>query len=124
MTATTATPKLDAAEIAAMDLPEKEPFDTLDGGTLGTRGRTVWRSGDGSVETGVWECDAGCFHADFGAYGELLHVVSGEVVCTPDDGGDAFTLRPGDAATFPRGWTGEWDVRVPLRKVYALWEAW
>ena len=42
------------------------------------RGRTIWRTAEGEVETGVWECDAGRFHADFGAFGELIHVISGE----------------------------------------------
>ena len=109
--------------VASMGLEEHEPFVRLDGGALGTRGWTSWQSADTGVETGVWECDAGRFHADFGAYGELLQVVGGEVVCTPDGGGSDFTLRAGDAAVFPRGWAGEWDVRSPLRKVYALWAA-
>lgn len=118
----TPPPKIDGATVASMELDEQEPFARIDGGSLGTRGRTTWKAADGSVETGVWECDAGRFHADFGAYGELVYVVSGEVVCTPDDDGGAFTLRAGDAATFPRGWTGEWDVCSPLRKLYALWD--
>lgn len=121
---TTTSLKIDGAAVASMDLEEQEPFppERTAGSPLGRRGRTVWRSTDGSVETGVWECDAGRFHADFGAFGELMHVVRGEVECTGDDG-SSFALRPGDAMTFPRGWTGEWDVRSPLRKVYACWEA-
>ena len=122
MTATTTTPKIDGAEVTSMELPEKEPFPTVDGGTLGTRGRTVWRSGDGTVETGVWECDAGRFHADFGDFGEFVHIIGGEVECAGDDG-SRFTLRAGDSMTFPRGWTGEWNVRSPLRKLWASWEA-
>lgn len=122
--ATATPPKIDRDTVAAMALEEQEPFATVDGGTLGTRGRTIWSSSGGAIRTGVWECDAGRFHADFGAYGEFLRVVGGVVVCTPDDGSDVFTLRPGDAAVFPRGWTGEWDVRgAPLRKVFALWDA-
>ena len=124
MTAAMRKLTIDQTMAATMALEEHEPFARIEGGPLGTRGQTIWKSADGSVETGVWECDPGRFHADCGAYGELFHVVSGEVVCTPDDGGEVFTLRAGDAATFPRGWTGEWDVRAPLRKVYALWETW
>jgi uncharacterized cupin superfamily protein len=26
--------------------------------------------------------------------------------------------------TFPRGWTGEWEMPSPMRKVYVIWEAW
>lgn len=115
--------RIDGGEVETMPLVEKQPFARFDGGPLGTRGRTSWASEFDGRETGVWECDAGRFGADFGAYGELLQVIGGEVVCLPDDGSGAFTLHAGDAAVFPRGWTGEWDVRAPLRKIYALWEA-
>ena len=115
---TAATLKIDRDEVAAMALDEDMPIPTLDGGSMGTRNRTTWKSDDGTIETGVWECDAGRFRARFSAYGEMIHIVSGELVCTAEDG-DSFTLRPGDSITFPRGWTGEWDVRSPLRKVYA-----
>jgi uncharacterized protein len=119
---TATTLKIDRDEVAAMALEEDAPIPTLDGGTMGTRNRTTWRSDDGTIETGVWECDAGRFQATFSAYGEMIHIVSGELACTGDDG-DTFTLRPGDSITFPRGWTGEWDVRSPLRKVYATFTA-
>jgi uncharacterized cupin superfamily protein len=66
---------------------------------------------------------AGRFHADFGAFGECIRILSGEVRCTPDDGGEPFTLRAGDWMTFPRGWTGEWAMPTPTRKVYVTWEA-
>ncbi len=119
---TATTLKIDRDEVAGMVLDEDAPIPTLDGGTMGTRNRTTWRSDDGTIETGIWECDAGRFHANFSAYGEMIHIVSGELACTGDDG-DTFTLRPGDSITFPRGWTGEWDVRSPLRKVYATFTA-
>jgi uncharacterized cupin superfamily protein len=119
---TMTVPRIDRDEVLAMALAEGPPIPGIDGGTIGTREQATWRSDDGSVETGVWECDAGRFRAEFAAYGELFHVVGGEVECTGDDG-SRFTLRPGDAMTFPRGWTGEWHVRSPLRKVYATWQA-
>jgi uncharacterized cupin superfamily protein len=124
MTATMTAEKIEGAAIAAMALAEQDPIPGIDDRAIGARERASWRNGDGTIETGVWECDAGRFRAEFEAYGELFTVVSGEVVCTPDDGGAPFTLRPGDSVTFPRGWTGEWDVRAPLRKVYAIWKVW
>jgi uncharacterized cupin superfamily protein len=124
VTATISAQKIEESAVASMMLDEHEPFTRIEGGPLGTRGRKLWTNTDGRVETGVWECDAGRLHADFGAYGEIFHVVSGEVVCTPDDGGETFTLRAGDMAVFSRGWTGEWDVRSPLRKVFTSWEIW
>ena len=120
--AATASAKLDRDAVATMELARLKSKPTLDGGTIEMRDRETWSSADGSVVTGVWECDAGRFRPDFGAYGELMHVVSGEVECTGDDG-TVTTLRPGDSMTFPRGWTGEWDVRSPLRKVYCTFQA-
>jgi uncharacterized cupin superfamily protein len=115
--------KIDGATVAAMELPDRDPFETIDGGALGTRGVNLWHSADGTIVTGVWECDAGRFHADFSEDGECIHVVRGELVCTADADGTVTTLRPGDTMVFPRGWTGEWDVRVPLRKIYSNWRA-
>ena len=97
------TTRIDDASAASMPLDETGPFTQLDGGSLGTRERTSWVSMAGGLESGVWECDAGRFRADFGAYDELMQVVTGEVACTPDDGSTPFTLQPGDAAIFPRG---------------------
>jgi uncharacterized cupin superfamily protein len=120
-----ATPGLSPAAAAALPLDENTPFppERTGGGPLRHRNRTHWRSADGSLEAGVWEVDVGRFHADFGGFGECFRVVSGEVRCLPDDGGESFTLRAGDWMTFPRGWTGEWTMPSPLRKVYLTWEA-
>lgn len=100
-----AAPGLSPTEAAALSLDENTPFppDRTGAGPLGHRSRTLWRSADGSIEMGVWEVDAGHFHADFDANGELFRVVGGEVHCTPDNGGDAFILRPGGLDDVPAG---------------------
>jgi uncharacterized cupin superfamily protein len=117
-------PRLTPAEAAAMPLDEGTPFppERTGGGSLGKRSRTLWRSDDGTIEMGIWEIDAGRFHARFHGNGELIRIVAGEVDCTGDDG-SRFSLRPGDWMTIPRGWTGEWVMPSPLRKVYVTWEA-
>ena len=118
-------PRIGMAEAASMALEPQGlvPAERTADGPLAYRGRELWRSANGAIEAGVWEIDAGRFGPDFGGFGELIRVVSGEVVCTPNDGGPRFVLRRGDWATFPRGWTGEWHMRAPLRKVYLIWEA-
>ena len=116
-------PKIDPADAATMELPEREAFEQYDGSPLGTRGVTLWSSDDGTVEVGVWECDAGRFPADFSGFGEHVHVISGELVCTAGTDGTVTTLRPGDTMVFPRGWTGEWSMREPLRKIWTSWLA-
>ncbi len=120
-----AAPDLSPAAAAALVLEERAPFppERTGAGPLAKRSRTLWQSADGSLEVGVWEIDAGRFHAEFGAYGECIRILSGEMRCTPDDGGEPFTLRAGDWMTFPRGWTGEWVMPAPTRKVYVTWAA-
>ena len=119
------SPGIGAAEVAAMALEPQGavPAERAGGSPLAYRGQELWRSANGVLEAGVWEIDAGRFAANFGGYGELIRIVSGELECTPDDGGPQFVLRAGDWATFPRGWTGEWRMPAPLRKVYLTWAA-
>ena len=120
-----AAPVLSPSEAAALALEERAPFppERTGAGSLAKRSCTLWHSADGSLEVGVWEIDAGRFDADFGAFGECIRILSGEMQCTPDDGGEPFTLRVGDWMTFPRGWTGEWVMPAPTRKVYVTWTA-
>jgi uncharacterized protein len=86
-------------------------------GPMETRGHESWRSPDERVGTGIWECDAGRFRAAFAGRGEFIQIISGRMTCTSEDGA-AIELGPGDAMTFPPGWTGEWNVHEPLRKLY------
>jgi hypothetical protein len=70
---TLTTLEVDGATVASMGLPEKERFEATGGGTLGTRGVHIWRSDDGTCVTGVWECDAGRFHAEGSSSGPGRH---------------------------------------------------
>jgi uncharacterized cupin superfamily protein len=38
---------------------------------------------------------------------------------TPD-GGEPADIGPGDAAVFPRGWAGTWQIHETIRKLYVL----
>lgn len=86
-------------------------------GPMETRGVETWRSPDERIGTGIWECDAGRFRANFAKTGEFIQVISGSMTCTAADG-TVTELGPGDAMTFPPGWEGEWHVHAPLRKLY------
>jgi uncharacterized cupin superfamily protein len=121
MTVTTrlAATKIGKHELTAVVAPEAKPI-SQSGLSIGTRDYQSWVNTDGSIETGIWECDAGMFRSRFEHHGELILILAGEMICTPD-GGEPFTLTEGDACTFPRGWSGEWSVLRPIRKLYAVW---
>jgi uncharacterized protein len=51
---------------------------------------------------------------------ETPYVLEGEVVITPDNGGDPLSFGAGDIVTFPEGLSCTWDVRKPLHKHYQL----
>lgn len=113
--------RIDGATVAGIDLAAGPAIPT-DAGPMGTYDLSTWRTADGSIETGVWACDAGVFHPRFTGYGECITIVSGEVNVTGEDG-SAFAMRPGDTLVFPRGWAGTWNVVSPLRKLYTTWTA-
>lgn len=117
-TASAAT-KLGRDDLGSIAAPPAAPI-SQEGVSIGTRDYRAWINGDGSIETGIWECDAGTFHSRFEHHGEMIYILQGEMQCTSDDGA-SFTLAEGDSCTFPRGWSGIWDVKRPIRKLYTVW---
>jgi hypothetical protein len=91
-------------------------------GEMATRGRTQWATADGRIETGTWECEPGLSRWEFEANGEFIHVLSGSMEVTPDEG-EPVVLGPGDSMTFPRGWKGTWRITETMRKVYTAFDA-
>jgi len=113
--------KIDDAAAIALEREDaglmREPLGTALDGPIGMRRRQLWRSEDKRIGTGVWECDAGRFHTLFDREGEFIRVVRGRMTCIADDG-TTTELGPGDSMTFPPGWSGEWRVHEPLRKIF------
>jgi uncharacterized cupin superfamily protein len=94
------------------------PLATPLAGAMPTRGVETWSSADGATSTGIWECEPG--PSDWALDGgEFIHVLAGRMTCTASDG-TVVELGPGDAMTFPPGWTGRWDIHETLRKVYTI----
>ncbi len=101
-----------------LEPPAGEPLD----GPMRQRGVEMWRSPDGRILTGLWECDAGRLRADFDETGgEFIHVVGGRLICHAGDG-TVTELGPGDTMTFPPGWTGIWQCPVAMRKFYTVFK--
>jgi uncharacterized cupin superfamily protein len=117
---------LSDADAAAMDLedlgPLQAPVGTPLDGEMTTAGQVLWRSEDGSVRSGVWECTPGRMRADFADDGEMVHVVKGTIHAIADDG-EEQVLRTGDTAVFPPHWKGVWALGTPMRKLYCAFKA-
>jgi uncharacterized protein len=84
-------------------------------GTPQVRSKYLARSADGVSSVMAWSCTAGrfiwCYKVD-----EMLHVISGEVFVT-DENGAVRRLGPGDMAFFPAGARSVWHVPHEVRKL-------
>ncbi len=84
-------------------------------GTPQVRSKYLAQSADGASSVMAWSCTAGrfiwCYKVD-----EMLHVVSGEVFVT-DENGAVRRLGPGDMAFFPAGARSVWHVPHEVRKL-------
>jgi hypothetical protein len=77
--------------------------------------------GDDRVQLGVWECTPGEFPTAKQGISEHMHVIAGDATLYGDDG-SAVELRPGVSVVTPDGFTGRWEIRETIRKVYAIWK--
>jgi uncharacterized cupin superfamily protein len=114
MTTSTLTPHLAGALDA--ELEDWGPLEEATGEPMATYGVELWADGDSSA--GIWECAPGPSHWTLDTH-EVIHLVAGRMTCTPD-GGEPTVVAAGDAAVFPKGWTGTWDIHETVRKVYAI----
>jgi uncharacterized cupin superfamily protein len=76
---------------------------------------------DGGAEFGVWECQPGRFPTAKDGVSELMHVIAGSARVYGSDG-SVHELRAGDTFLAPDGWSGEWEILEPTRKLYVLWK--
>ena len=121
MSSATEVPFIDTTVLSAAATAELEdwgPLEEATGQPMQTAGITLWSSPDGHQDAGVWECTAGPSHW-VQEENEFVHILSGSLTVTPD-GGSPRRLGPGDAAVFPRGWSGSWDLHETVRKVYVI----
>lgn len=76
-------------------------------------------AGENDCETGIWECTPGTFDWHYEVH-QSLCLTAGEAEIQTQ-GGERFTLRPGDAAFFEAGTKARWTVRKTVRKLYTLY---
>jgi uncharacterized protein len=76
-------------------------------------------SNDGRTAVGVWECTAGRFPVARDGTHSFMYILAGSATVRGSDG-DTHELAPGAILVEPDGWTGEWDIRETIRKVYVM----
>jgi uncharacterized cupin superfamily protein len=104
---------------AKLDPWPLEPEQVVEGDPQAS-GMVLWKSADGKLANGIWECTPGTFtwlHAD-----ETLCLVDGKVTVTPE-GAEPVDIRPGDVVFFPAGTRTEWRVEETVRKAFHLHSA-
>lgn len=72
------------------------------------------------LEIGVWEVTEGRFASSKPDVGEVMHFVAGAGELTHHDG-STTVIAPGVTVSLRAGWSGEWNVTEPVRKVYAIY---
>lgn len=65
----------------------------------------------------TWGCGVSKFPWSYDQNERCL-VLEGEVVVTPNGGGEPVTIKAGDWAEFPQGMSCTWDVSKAIKKHY------
>jgi uncharacterized cupin superfamily protein len=78
----------------------------------------AYRSSDGMFSTGVWRRAPETGSMDL-PYDELAILIEGDVEVEDQDGG-AVAAGPGDVLVTPKGFTGTWRARTPVRKFWVV----
>jgi uncharacterized cupin superfamily protein len=84
-------------------------------------GHTAWRSAEGNVTAGVWECSPCKEQIERYGVDELCTVLSGSVTIT-DKAGHSETFGPGDSFVIDRDFSGTWHITETLRKFWMIHE--
>lgn len=79
------------------------------------RAKRLAESAGGTSSVMAWSCTPGRFAWHY-AVDETVHIISGEVLVT-DENGKIHRLGPGDMAFFPAGSHSMWQVTKTVRKL-------
>jgi uncharacterized cupin superfamily protein len=75
---------------------------------------------DDAVRAGVWECEPGGWSVESREDTETCYIVSGRAIVTDNATGRTYEISAGDVFVAPQGWSGRWDVKETIRKVWSL----
>ena len=73
---------------------------------------------EGGLYAGIWEATPGKWRIEYDEW-EFCHILSGVSVIS-EDGGEARTVRAGDAFVLRPGFKGSWEVLETTRKEYVI----
>ena len=73
---------------------------------------------EGGLYAGIWEATPGKWRIEYDEW-EFCHILSGVSVIT-EDGGEARTVRAGEAFVLRPGFKGSWEVIETTRKEYVI----
>ena len=76
---------------------------------------------DGRVEVGVWECAPGEFSSKKEGITEQMYFLAGDATIVGEDG-TIHQIAPGSLLLTPDGWSGTWEIRQTVRKIYTIWQ--
>jgi len=110
------------AGLATGEIGDFAPKPTSYEGDQLEASRSFFRSEDGLLDVGVWECTPGRFTADRTQSSEVCHIIFGVVEMRRDDG-EIRRLTAGDLLVLPKGWKGVWHIVEQTRKLYVVQKA-
>lgn len=71
--------------------------------------------------TGIWQSETGAWKVDYTEH-EYCEILEGNSVIS-DEQGNRLEVGPGDRFVIPAGFGGSWQVTVPCRKLYVVFES-
>ena len=65
--------------------------------------------------SGIWKATVGTYHATYSAY-EFVHMISGKILITPDDGSLPIVVVRGDSFIVESNFRGVWKIEENVIK--------
>ncbi len=86
-------------------------------GASHSTGRLLWKSPDGTVESGIWICTPGTWELAIPKE-EVCHFVAGRATYRAAFSDERIEISPGTVVHFHPGWEGTCEVTEPMRVIY------
>ena len=68
-----------------------------------------------NMVSGIWKATIGTYHATYSAY-EFVHMISGKITITPDDGTPPTVVMGGDSFIVESNFKGTWKIEEDVIK--------